>query len=264
MGRFRRLLGEVRALSAAPSVERQATLEMVHHRLLKGLGFGDDDPYRNGELRIARELLAAPSDRVSVVLDVGANRGNYAAMLLDDVGSNLDVHCFEPSPTAYAELAARFDGNPRVRLQNIGLGDVEGDVALHTNATGSGCASLHDRAVFGSSTSELVRVRRLDSVCSELGLSAIDFLKIDAEGHDLMVLRGAGTLLEERCIGAIQFEHGGTAPDARVFLRDFFDLLEPDYRIHRLLPDGLWPLQAYTEDLELSLYANYVALPVTA
>src|SRR5438105_14888148 len=102
MSRLRRFLGEVRALHAEPSVERQATLEMVHHQLLKGLGFGNGDPRRNGELRIVRELLSPPTDGDRVVFDVGANRGDFAAMLLDEIETNLEIHCFEPSPTAYA------------------------------------------------------------------------------------------------------------------------------------------------------------------
>ncbi len=75
------------------------------------------------------------------------------------------------------------------------------------------------------------------------------------------MLRGAGDLLDGQRIHAVQFEHGGTAPDARVFLRDFFDLLGSHYQIHRILPDGLWPLPSYAEDIEIGLYANYLALP---
>jgi hypothetical protein len=82
---------------------------------------------------------------------------------------------------------------------------------------------------------------------------------VDAEGSDLDVLDGAGRLLGGG-IDVIQFEFGGTALDARQSLRDFFDLLEPHgYRLHRLLPEGLWPL-TYSERVEIADYANYVAL----
>ena len=107
--------------------------------------------------------------------------------------------------------------------------------------------------------SETVQVRRLDDVCREFGVDRIDFLKVDAEGSDLDVLRGAEALLGER-IGVIQFEFGGTSIDANQTLRDFFDLLEPaGYRVHRLLPEGSWPL-SWSERIEIAEYANCVAL----
>jgi FkbM family methyltransferase len=257
----RRRLGEVRALLAEPSVSRQPTLTAMHHDVLKGLGFGNADSRRNGELAGARRVLGQPRDRPAVVFDVGANRGDYTAMLLAELGSPLEVHCFEPSPAAFADLERRLGNEASVRLHDLGLGDVEGERELLSDRPGSEAATLYGRAGIAQGRAERVRLRRLDAVVEELAIPRVDFLKVDAEGHDLAVLAGAGELLDGRRIGAIQFEHGGTAPDARVFLRDFFELLEPAYLIHRVLPDGLWPLARYSEAAEISLYANYVALP---
>jgi hypothetical protein len=61
------------------------------------------------------------------------------------------------------------------------------------------------------------------------------------------VVEGAGELLDGSRIRAIQFEFGGTAMDSRVFLRDFFHLLSPQYALHRLLPNGLWPMPTCRE-----------------
>jgi len=260
MSRLRHVLGEMRALASPPSTSRQATLEMVHHKVLRGLGFGDADPSSNGELRAAKNVLAAAVGRDAVVVDVGANRGDYTALLIEDGDQTFDVHCFEPSAKAFSDLAQRFAGRPLVHVHNVGLSDREGSGVLRAAALGSTCASLYERAVFRTSEAEEVRLRRLDEVCDELGITSVDLLKVDAEGHDIAVLRGAGAMLDDGRIHAIQFEHGGAAPDARVFLRDFFDLLGETHRIHRILPDGLWPLDRYTEDKELSLYANYMAL----
>jgi hypothetical protein len=108
---------------------------------------------------------------------------------------------------------------------------------------------------------ERVDLRRLDETLQGLSVDAVDLLKVDAEGHDVAVLAGAGEWLDGIRIRAVQFEHGGTAPDARVFLRDFFEVLTPAYRIHRILPDALWPVERYSEVEEVTLYANYLALP---
>ena len=54
---------------------------------------------------------------------------------------------------------------------------------------------------------------------------------------------------------------GGTAIDSRIYFQDFFYLLTPRYTIHRLLPDGLWPMPLYSERHEVLMYANYICLP---
>jgi hypothetical protein len=52
-----------------------------------------------------------------------------------------------------------------------------------------------------------VRVIALDNICAERGLDLIDLLKIDAEGYDFQVLRGAEKLLKEQKISVVQFEY---------------------------------------------------------
>ena len=206
-----------------------------------------------------RQILPAPE---ALVFDIGANRGAYTSLVLDTAPGRMRVHSFEPSPAAYAELARRFSHDDRVETHNIGFSDEEGPGVLLSDSEGSELGSLHHRAHLGerAPVEESVRLCRVDSFCGERGITRIDLLKVDTEGHDLRVLRGAGALLDGRAIRAIQFEHGGTAPDARVFLRDFFDLLDGRYLIHRVLPDGLWPLRRYRSHDEIPLYANYVAL----
>jgi FkbM family methyltransferase len=223
------------------------------------MNYGDDDQARNGEVallgRVAEHLGPSP-----VVFDVGANVGRYSL----DVKNRIPcarLYAFEPSAVAFARLeAALGDSGQAFRLA---FASEEGQRPLFGDRPGSELASLVQRDLhrFAIDVTEIetVRVQRLDAFCAEHGVAHIDWLKIDAEGADLDVLRGAGDMLGSK-IGAIQFEFGGTGIDARTSLRDFFDLLERDYRIHRLLPDGVRPLD-YSERIEVFLYANYVALP---
>jgi FkbM family methyltransferase len=231
----------------------------VHGVALAGMNVGNDDQATNGELWLL-ERLATSLPPSPVVFDVGANVGRYSEAVLERMpGARL--YAFEPSATAFSKLQASF--GQRVRTFRYALGAENGEQPLYADRPGSELGSLIHRDLhrYGLAVGEqeTVIVRRLDTLCAELDVERIDLLKIDAEGAELDVLRGAGDMLGTR-IGVIEFEFGGTAIDAHHALRDFFDVLEPAYRIHRLLPGALWPLD-YSERLEIFEYANYVALP---
>lgn len=230
---------------------------------LSGLNVGiDGGTSRSGE-RAALKALLGDSTHTAVVLDVGANIGNYTADVLA-TGASATVHCFEPSATAYTQLAMRFADLPNVVTHNIGLGDVEQALPLYADAAGSPIGSVFPRRLeyLGLTLRpiETATVRRLDRVFTELQLEQIDLLKLDVEGLELAVLRGAGDLLTSGAVRNIQFEFGGCNIDSRTFFRDFWELLNPRYRMYRIVNDGLTPIDRYDERLELFLTTNYVAI----
>ena len=68
-------------------------------------------------------------------------------------------------------------------------------------------------------------------------------------------------MIAEGRIKAIQFEFGGANINSRSFMRDFFDLLTPQYTVHRVLQHGLYPILRYGETLEIFKRAtNYLAI----
>jgi hypothetical protein len=106
---------------------------------------------------------------------------------------------------------------------------------------------------------ERVSVASLDDFCKRHSIRSIDLLKLDAEGHELPILRGASGLLRDGAIRAIQFEFGGCDLDSDTTLRDFFDLLSPNYEIFRILRNGLRPV-TYSERWEIFMTTNFLAL----
>ena len=60
----------------------------------------------------------------------------------------------------------------------------------------------------------------------EKKIDDIDFIKIDVEGHELAVLQGAVNMINQNRIKVIQFEFNVANILSRVFLKDFYDLLE--------------------------------------
>jgi len=107
---------------------------------------------------------------------------------------------------------------------------------------------------------EQVQVRTIDRFCETEKIQRIDFLKIDVEGHELSVLRGAERMLTSGAISMIQFEFGPANIYSRTYFYDFWSLLSGAYDIYRIVPKGLAPINYYGEHNEIFLTTNYLAL----
>ena len=94
----------------------------------------------------------------------------------------------------------------------------------------------------------------------QLGWPAIDFLRLDVEGHEVDVLTGfAGTLDSSRAPGVIQFEYGMTYIPARHTLHEVYGKLGSRYAIGRLCPDGV-DFKEYDAVDDHFRMGNYIAV----
>lgn len=235
----------------------QALCEYVAREALREMGIGTTEDFQaNGEAAFIGRLPAG-----SCVVDVGAHTGDFARAVQKSV-PRATVHCFEPAPGPYAELRL-ISG---IVANNVALGDKSGMVEMYADRPGSKLSSFYKRRLdhFGIQFAhrQSVTVDTLDAYCARTGLDSIELLKLDAEGHELSVLRGARVVLSRGVIRKILFEFGGTDIDSRTFLQDFYYLLsEHGYTLHRLQKDGfLYPIPEYQELYEQFAYTNYVAL----
>ena len=92
----------------------------------------------------------------------------------------------------------------------------------------------------------------IDHVITEYQLPVVDYIKMDVEGNELSVLRGARDSLENRKIRALAFEFGSPQINARGYFHDFWDMLHPlGFQFIRICPGGCEiPVTEYYEDLE--------------
>ncbi len=217
----------------------------------------EDDMSLNGEIQLLQESLP----QAQTIFDVGANLGIWTRAALR-INPQVAVHCFEPCLGTYRALQNnRFP--PQVVCNNFALGDRAGQAVMHINPNCSGGNSIYCRewAQGDLASSESVSVRTLDDYCSERGLDRIDLLKIDVEGHELAVLRGSQEMLRSHRISVIQFEYGGTYLDARILLKDVWDYITsvaPEYRFHKLYPNGPKFVPAYRQSFESFQQSNWV------
>jgi FkbM family methyltransferase len=217
----------------------------------------------NGELRLLREVSAG----LRVVFDVGANVGDWVALLLSVAPEISRVYAFEPCAPTYARLSAR-SFSATVLPRHLGFSSKSGKAALYVFDDAAVLNSLHNRrgledgwGIQPAASSEEVTLETIDAFCEREGIASVDYLKIDTEGHEVDVLQGARKSLESGILKAVQFEYGGTYIDSRRLLKDVFELLAPvDYTVFLITPDGLVAYPRYDQRLENFQYKNFVIL----
>ena len=246
-------LQQAKARQGPAGATRKAALEKV-----------SANPEQNGELAVLRRWIKPGA----VVFDVGAHAGRWTEAVLAHC-TVASVHLFEPLPAQAAALRERFAEGIRreqLRVEQCAVGEQAGSREFHHYTTSPAWSGLHRRHSVERETSirppESLRVPviTLDDYCQRAGVSRIGFLKVDVEGGELAVLRGAQQLLRRGDIDFIQFEYGGTYRDAGVTLREVFELLQGlGCLLFRVTPDGLRHHSTFNPALEDYAYANYLA-----
>jgi FkbM family methyltransferase len=219
-----------------------------------------NDPRRNGERALQGWLLATiPPTAPLTVMDVGAHVGSWSRSLLElagRTGHRPELHAFEPAAATYRLLAANLPGP--ARINRLAVSDQPGEVSLHVVGPAAGRNSLHRGGQ--PATVEPVPATTVDEYAARHAIDHIDLLKIDAEGHDLRVLRGAERCLRAGVVSVAQFEYNHRWVHARHFLKDVFDLLEPlGYQIGKLTPHGVEWYPGWDPELESFVEGNYLA-----
>jgi len=131
------------------------------------------------------------------VIDIGANIGVYTVLVAEKVGNIGKVIAVEPEPENYKQLLENIKLNnlQNVTPINIALTDHEGSEKLYLSASGSGGHSLIIPENKNSYTS--VQVETLDKLLKELDIRKIDIMKIDTEGAEIPILKGAEKTLRD-------------------------------------------------------------------
>ncbi|MGC6511320.1 MAG: FkbM family methyltransferase [Parvibaculales bacterium] len=196
--------------------------------------FNNEDRHmvRNGEYWLMRTLMEG-SNRDYVAFDVGANKGEWT-ICAKGLNSDMQIHAFELVPDTFSQLEMTTTGLANVTLNNEGLSDATGKVEIFLNSS-SETAGLFKRTGLAQSQTVTGKVTTGDSYMRRKKLKHIDFLKIDVEGSEKVVLDGFAKTLKAGKVDVVYFEYGEFNIAARTFLEDFYQQLS-GYDIGKLMP----------------------------
>lgn len=152
--------------------------------------------------RLELDLYERVATTSRTILDVGGNVGIYACAGAGRLLPGGRVITFEPVPGNLEYLRRNVEANGHgeaVTVEPIAVGDQDGELTIHLAAGSTAGHSVSERTAgipTGSVSSSItVPVRSLDSYLAEHGLDRVDVIKIDVEGFDIAVLRGAAKTL---------------------------------------------------------------------
>lgn len=146
------------------------------------------------ELEFARRYLRAGDN----VMDIGANVGIFSVLMGATLGQSGRVFSFEPAPGNVVRLKRNLERNRLAQAQVFpcALGEADGRMTLHLARDPAYPSLVEVESGLGDGTGVPVQVRRLDGVWEESGRPPVAFVKMDVEGAEATVIRGASHFLE--------------------------------------------------------------------
>lgn len=147
----------------------------------------------------------------STCIDIGCHRGEILDVMLAAAPRGRHFG-FEPLPAFYANLHARYEATGLARISNIALSDSKGVVSFNYVRSNPAYSGLRQRVYPQNESIDTIEVRTdlLDDVLPDG--QRVDLIKIDVEGAELQVLKGAVATLR-RTRPVVIFEHGLGAAD---------------------------------------------------
>lgn len=244
----------------------QRLFEKLYTISLGGLNYGNFDFATNGEEYILKNIKKKTKDKKRITLfDIGANNGSYLSLINNIFDKRVFVHSFEPSKVAFDKLCSKDYSNIKCVKNNFGLGNSNTNADLYYTIDGDSGSSIFNFSYSKDNQykgTEKIQITTINSYCKDKDINYIDFLKIDAEGSEFMILQGADQLLCEKKIGLIQFEFGDKMMFSKTSFLDFYSFFNKhDYTIYRLLKNGFIPFRNYSANNEIYAGTNYLAMP---
>ena len=212
-------------------------------------------------------ILMRSVEKGDVVFDVGANVGEFTILLAHSVGFQGKIHAFEPVPPTFERLCRKVEmtrlGN-QIVLNRCAVSDNTGRSTIRMPAGVSTEASLVTHSVASwcskSITSYDCAMDTLDSYARNKGIDSINFVKIDVEGAEILVLKGMRAILAGSSPPILMLEiFPPWVQDFGFSPNDIFELLHnAGYQMFFISRVGLLSCQTPADITKLVSFPNFV------
>lgn len=168
-----------------------------------------------------------PKSMPTVIFDVGANVGQSSKQYAEWF-PEAKIYSFEPVNSIFDDLQKNLGQFDNISPFRLAFSSVKGQAPITCESL---CSTLNTLNLSNISIcsigTEIVDLDTIDEFCKKMKISKIGLLKVDTEGHDLEVLKGAGNLLRKQLIDIVQVEAGmNPKNDKFVPFKEFKNYLE--------------------------------------
>jgi FkbM family methyltransferase len=171
--------------------------------------------------------------RMKYLIDIGANEGQWSSAVLGVISPEKLI-IVEPVPAAFALLQERLKGKANVTLNNIAVGDQDGTTRFFVTRDTKGASTLkplgewkeHVQDSWDIRKEITVQLSRIDTIAKEL--NEVSLLKIDVQGFEITVLRGAAETLKRTMFVLVELNFRQQYEGGSIF-GEVYDLLTREY-----------------------------------
>ncbi len=198
---------------------QQPFYENLHRISLRGMNYMQSQSIEVSGERFAMQYANSKRKGKVVLFDVGANVGDYSEVLSREFKHDFKIHAFEPSKKLFQSLQTKFRTDPNIAIHGIGFSDANKILTLYNAGDLYGTVyPTHQN----ETQSENIELETIDGFCIKNEIDSIYYLKIDVEGAEMDVLKGAKQMIDSNAIQFIQFEFGPKCFRSKNFSQRFF------------------------------------------
>ena len=139
---------------------------------------------------------------LTTIIDVGANSGQFTKVATH-LYPQAQIHTFEPLPDLYSIIEKKFSSNPNINIYKIALGNEDGTILFNKNKFGhtSSILEINEENIHFTRKDNVleqirVQIKKLDSITLFTDKTHLSLLKLDVQGYELEVLKGADQTLK--------------------------------------------------------------------
>lgn len=205
-----------------------------------------------------------PKEKAITLLDIGAHVGEFSGECRK-LNPRIRIIAVEPQVSCHQKLIESCGPEAIILEELLSSSVKEVNFLISQNRDRKGRITLLEGS--GKSRALLRTTNTIDNILAKYQIDYVDILKIDTEGHDFEVLKGARDSLANNKIGLVIFEityrlseYGQSPKDIEMFLRSFnygfFYRSTPRFR--PILLEKLNPFELHTQNILVSKYPLFL------